>query len=73
LRSVVSRVLAVPNGDVSDATSMETVEAWDSIRHLHIVLALEEQFAVSFDEERALEITSVPLIRTALSELGVAF
>jgi acyl carrier protein len=52
---------------------METVEAWDSIRHLHIVLALEEQFAVSFDEERALQITSVPLIRTALSELGVAF
>jgi acyl carrier protein len=65
--------LGVPFERISDQTSKDTVDAWDSVKHLNIVLTLEEQFGVSFDEQVALEIESLPLIRTALTNCGVAF
>ena len=73
LRLVLSGLLGVSSETISDETSKDTVDAWDSVKHLNIVLTLEEQFGVSFDEEVALEIASVPQIRTALINCGVAF
>jgi acyl carrier protein len=73
LRLVLSGLLGVSSDSISDATSKDTMDAWDSVKHLNIVLTLEEQFGVSFDEQVALEIESVPQIRTALINCGVAF
>lgn len=73
MRDVLATMLQVSPEEVSDATEMDAVEGWDSLKHLKIVLALEEAFDVSFDEEIALEITSVPKIRAALADLGVSF
>jgi acyl carrier protein len=73
LRLVLSSLLGVPSDSISDETSKETVGTWDSVKHLNIVLTLEEQFGVSFDEEVALEIESVPQIRAALINCGVGF
>jgi acyl carrier protein len=73
LRVVLSRLLGVPIENISDRMSKDTVEGWDSIRHLKLVLTLEEQFAVSIDEQVALDMESVPLIRTALTNCGVVF
>lgn len=73
LRAILSQLLGVPVEAISDESSNETMESWDSVKQLNIVLALEEQFSVSFDEELALEIVSVPLIRTALIDCGVPF
>jgi acyl carrier protein len=73
MRDVMALMLEIPADEISDATEMDAVEGWDSLKHLKIVLALEETFDVSFEEEIALEITSVPKIRVALGNLGVKF
>jgi acyl carrier protein len=52
---------------------MDTVDSWDSLKHLNLVLALEEQFGVSLTEEQSFEILSYPLIKVVLAEHGVAF
>ena len=41
------------------------------VKHLNIVLTLEEQFGISFDEQVALEMENVPQIRAALTNCGV--
>jgi acyl carrier protein len=73
LRFVLSGLLGVSSDSISDETSKETVDSWDSVKHLNIVLTLEEQFGVSFDEQVALEMENVPQIRAALTNCGVAF
>jgi len=40
-----------------DATP-ETIEEWDSIAHLNIVLALEAEFGVTFDPDEIPELVS---------------
>jgi len=47
---------------------MDTVEAWDSIKHMNLVLAIEEEFGISIPDEDAANITSYPLIRLVLNE-----
>ena len=62
VRRIVSDVFAVPVDQVTDEASPETIEAWDSLAHLNLVLSLEQEFAITFDLNEIAELTSVPAI-----------
>jgi acyl carrier protein len=68
LKTVMATVLGIQADAIGDDTSMDTVESWDSIKHMNLVLALEEEFGVSIPDEDAANITSYPLIRLVLAE-----
>lgn len=69
LKKVMGTTLRVSPESITDESSMDTIEKWDSLRHLKLVLALEEEFDVMIPEEEATEITSYKLIKVVLSEL----
>jgi acyl carrier protein len=69
LTEVMAAVLRVPAESIGPDSSMDTVPGWDSLRHLTLVLALEEEFGVQIPDEEAGSITSYPLIRLVLGEL----
>ncbi|GAB4081369.1 acyl carrier protein [Modestobacter muralis] len=69
LKNVMSSVLRVPAADIGPDSSMDTVTGWDSLRHLTLVLALEDEFGVQIPDEEAGSITSYPLIKLVLTEL----
>ncbi len=69
LRDVVATVLSVDPTSIGPDSSMDTVPSWDSLRHLTLVLALEEEFGVQIPDEEAGSITSYPLIKLVLTEL----
>jgi acyl carrier protein len=68
LKDVMATVLDITADSINDDTSMDTVEAWDSIKHMNLVLAIEEEFGISIPDEDAANITSYPLIRLVLNE-----
>jgi len=72
ITSVVAATFGVPAASITDATSSNTLESWDSMNHIHLVVALEGEFGVSFDPEQAIELTSVPVIEQALLALGIS-
>ena len=55
LDSAVMRIFAdifgVPLESIRLDSSPETIETWDSLQHLNLVLALEQEFQVQFDPE----------------------
>ena len=69
VRSIVSATFGLPVAQVSEATGSDNLEAWDSMNHLHLIVALEAEFEVSFDPEQAIELTSVRKIEDALRVL----
>lgn len=68
LKDVMATVLGIAADSINDDTSMDTVEAWDSIKHMNLVLAIEEEFGISIPDEDAANITSYPLIRLVVAE-----
>ena len=71
LYRIISDVFGVPVEEVSEDTSPDTVENWDSLSHLNLILSLEEEFGVSFSPEDTMEMLSVQLICTILAEHSV--
>jgi acyl carrier protein len=68
LQRVVARVFGLDPEDVTPMTSIDTVEGWDSLRHLNLVIALESEFGVSFTPEEIPELLSVEIIALTLTE-----
>lgn len=73
LKATLSGVLGLPAAEIGESTSIDSVAAWDSLKHLNLVLALEDTFAVSLTEEQSLEIVNYPLIKSVLAEHGIEF
>lgn len=72
VQQVVSDVLQIPLAEVTPQTSPDTVETWDSIQHLNLVLALEQEFGVEFSPEEIEELLSVELIVALVAEKAAA-
>lgn len=70
IRGVLAATFGVPPASITDTTSSDTIDAWDSMNHLHLVVALEAEFGVSFEPEEAIGLTSVRAIEQALRDHG---
>ena len=73
LKQVLANVFDEESESINDESSMDTIENWDSLKHLNLILALEEEFEVSFDEDESIIIISYPLIKTVLKDYDVVF
>lgn len=69
LRYVMATMLKVDASEIGVDSSMDNVPGWDSLRHMNLVLALEEEFGVLIPDEEAGNITSYKLIKIVLEDL----
>ena len=54
-----SQIFGVPEHSLSETSSPESIEGWDSLKHMNLVLALEEQFGVRFSDDQIMAMSSV--------------
>lgn len=66
VRQVASDIFAVPIESIGADSTMDAIEAWDSMQHLNLVLALEEKFDVHFSPEEMEEMRSLETIAAML-------
>lgn len=59
IRAMASDLFGVPVEQITAASSPQTLENWDSIQHLNLVLAVEEKFGVQLSPEEIEEMKSV--------------
>lgn len=64
----MSAVFEVPMESIGDRTSQLTLGQWDSLNHMKLVAALEEEFDLSFSDNEILELLNYKLILFILSE-----
>jgi acyl carrier protein len=70
LKQVMATMLNVDASTINEDSSMDNMPSWDSLRHMNLVLALEEEFKVTIPDEDAGNITSYKLIKLVLNDLG---
>ena len=56
---VMASMLKVPREQLARDTSRSGTEAWDSLRHMHLMLALEEEFGIEIPDDAAEKIQTV--------------
>lgn len=72
VKKIMARIFEVPVEEIEDDSSPDTIENWDSLHHLNLILALEEKYQVTFSEEEIAELLNFQLIIMSLKEKGVA-
>ena len=67
VRRIAADVLEVLPDKIHPQSSPQTIETWDSVHHLNLVLALEQEFNLQFEPE---EIDSMKDVQRILDILG---
>jgi len=66
---VMSFVFEVPVSDLNEESSQDTIESWDSVKHLNLIVALEEEFDIEIPIEEVGNMISFKLIRLIVGDL----
>ena len=67
IEELIAEVLYVDVSLINDQSGPESIEAWDSLGHINIITAIEEDFDIEITPEEISEIATVADIKTLLS------
>ena len=70
VRRLVGDVLGLPENEVTAATSSQTVEQWDSLAVMNMLMSVEGEFGVSVPPEELANFTSVERIVATVKALN---
>ena len=59
LKQVLVNIFQASAGTISTKTTSDDVEKWDSMNHINMILALEQEFGIRYDEEQVVSMLSV--------------
>ena len=58
LKKIISVIFLVNENKINYESSNENIKEWDSLKHLSLVLAIEEEFNIRFTNDETLQLTS---------------
>lgn len=68
LKKVFAGIFRIDVENISSETSVQNLEEWDSLAHMKLIFAVEEEFGVVFEEEEISELISFSALMEKLEE-----
>ena len=72
LQEIMASALELDKNAIRESSTMEDIEEWDSLGHVHIMVALEQAFDLYMDVDDFAELDSVSGILQYLAAEDVA-
>ena len=70
---VLSAVLKVDRDLLGPKSSRDSIEEWDSIKHMNLVMVLEEEFGIEFTDREIADLSSASALMQAIeAKTGIA-
>ena len=70
LAKVISDVFEVDQSQVTLQSDVDSIDGWDSLGHLNLIMAVEKEFGVRFPTEQMVLLDSVEKIQNTLREMN---
>lgn len=71
IKEIMVQIFNVPEASIDSISSPDTIESWDSLKHMDLVTAIEEEFNIRFTYEEISEMLNFSLIIELLKERGI--
>jgi len=68
LFQIISNIMNVPIALINEESSPDNIDSWDSLKHLNLILAIEQEFDIILSDEEIIEMMNVQLILEILKE-----
>jgi acyl carrier protein len=72
VRDIASDIFGIKADKITAHSSPQTIENWDSMQHLNLVLAIEEKFGVQFEPEDIEEMKNIGAVTAVVEKLQSA-
>jgi acyl carrier protein len=69
IKAVMAQIFNVDIGAINAESSPENVERWDSLRHMQLIMAIEDEFGVTFSDDEIPDLLSLSLIENSVGKL----
>ena len=66
LTTIIADVLRVPRAEIVDSLDMEETGTWDSLSHMQLIAALEEEFNMELTADEIVSMRSLGQIKDVL-------
>ena len=63
IKKVIFNFFEIDLDKINDNSSPENIENWDSLRHMMLIGALEEEFDIQFSDDEMTELLNFKLIK----------
>ena len=67
IRQIMATVFNTTIENIDCQSTYESIESWDSVKHINLIMALEEEYNMEFDEEEIMEMLSYESILKILN------
>lgn len=71
LAEVFAESLMIPESAVTDELTYQGIKEWDSVAHMVLVTAIEDNFAIMLDTDDIIAMSSVARVREILARYDV--
>ena len=68
IKNVMSAIFNIDVNEINQDSSPDNIDNWDSMAHMNLIVGLEEEFNLEFDETEISEIMNLKLICLIVSE-----
>lgn len=68
---ILVEVFGLPDEGITDDLTMKDVETWDSLRHMRMIVAVEESYGIQLEFDEIVSMQSVGAIKQVLSKRGL--
>ena len=69
VENVMSSVFEVSKDKIKNDTSPDTIDSWDSLKHMNLIIGLEEEFDIEFDDDDIGNLLNFDLIKIYIEEI----
>ncbi|HSG97390.1 MAG TPA: acyl carrier protein [Woeseiaceae bacterium] len=69
IKLVMSQVFQIDPAAITAESSPESIERWDSLKHMQLIMALEDELGVQFPDDAIPELVSYGAIEQMVQEL----
>ncbi len=73
IKEIMSIVFGIDIALISDDASPDNIPNWESLNHMNLIVALEEEFDIEFTDDQIVEILNYKLLKSILEEHEITF
>ena len=71
LKKLLSDIFEIKEDEIADEISMKTIENWDSLKHMELIVSIEEKFNIRLTAYEIISMIDYKGIKNVLKNRGV--
>jgi acyl carrier protein len=70
LNQLMAELLRLPQSEITDSLNMKDSDVWDSLKHMELIVSIEDAFDVQLTSDEIVNMLDVAQIKNILASKG---